>query len=398
MPKLCNCSGKLKKQWFVYYSVRDPKTGKMHRFRHYDGFAGLNELQRYQHAQAVIEDYTTKLKTGWTPFTDDQTVIYDSHLDYKTVADMYGKRRAGNRTLRVILSRYLEFKKSGLSRASIDTYTSQLRIFTFWTEKNGLQENDVSAYSNVIILGFFDYLINEKKLCKKTIRKYTELLTSFFNFCITKRYIKKNPVFGIPKCSRINDQAPRPIMRADVEDFKKEIIKDPELYLAIQLEYYCALRPGHEIREMRLKEIDLVSGIIHVDASRAKNRTARIVTIPRQFLLILRQVFENWINAGVRMDREFYVLGRKGIPGPVPLSKNHLGRKFNAIRKKLNMPTEYKLYSWKHTAAVELDQNKIPMLDTSRHFGHGSISMTNKYMENKKPYLSKPIRDSYPDL
>jgi len=70
MPALNNCRGQLKRQWFVYYSVRDPKTDKMVRFRHYDGFANLDEEQRYEHAAKLIEEYSVKLRSGWSPIRD----------------------------------------------------------------------------------------------------------------------------------------------------------------------------------------------------------------------------------------------------------------------------------------------------------------------------------------
>jgi len=393
LPKLCNCNGRQKKQWFVYYSVRDPQTGKMHRFRHYDGFTGLSELEKYDHARGLIEDYTTKLRSGWSPFLDDQRVIYEDHIDYKTVTELYKTRRAGNRTLRVVLSKFLDHKKPAISASTFQTYSSKARIFFLWTDRLGIQLNDIKAYSNAVILGFFHFLINEKQLSGRSVRKYAELLTAFFNFCIDRKYIRINPVYKIPRCTRINDNTARPIMRADVEIFKPSLAKDPQLWLAIQFMFYCALRPNHEAREMKIKEIDFIAGMIYVSRDRAKSRMARVVTIPRQFLLKLRQDYDLQ-----KYDPELYIFGSGGHPGPVPIGKNTLGHRFNKIRDELKMPKEYKLYSWKHTAAVEVDEAKIPTKDLSRHYGHSSISVTDIYLRNKKPQLSEAIRDNYPDL
>ena len=33
LPKLNDAGGNLSKKWFVYYSVRDPRTDKMERFK-----------------------------------------------------------------------------------------------------------------------------------------------------------------------------------------------------------------------------------------------------------------------------------------------------------------------------------------------------------------------------
>ena len=37
LPQLNDCGGDIKKRWFVYYSVKDPRTGKMKRFKYYKG-------------------------------------------------------------------------------------------------------------------------------------------------------------------------------------------------------------------------------------------------------------------------------------------------------------------------------------------------------------------------
>ena len=398
LPKLYNCRGDVRKQWFVYFSVRDPRTDKMQRFRYYEGFTGLTASQKYEHASKILEEYTIKLKAGWYPVADDHAVIFADNLDYKTIADMYGSRRAGNRTLRPILSKYFDFKCPELAQGSISSYKSVFRIFTLWTEKQGMEQSDIVAYKKELIHGFFNYLIHTKQLSGKSIKKYKDFLSSFFNWCIESKLIRTNPVQNIPRSTRINDRTPRPIMRNDIDEFRKELVKDPELLLAIQFEFYCALRPGHEIREMQIKSIDLAGGVIRVPRSIAKTRTERIVTIPYQFLAELRRIFSHWKDLGVRLDREYYLFGKEGVPGPVHVSKNHLTRKFNTIRKKLNMPEEYKLYSWKHTAAVLVDESLIPYKDLSRHYGHSSISMTDEYLKNKKPGISNAIRDKYPDL
>jgi integrase len=62
------------------------------------------------------------------------------------------------------------------------------------------------------------------------------------------------------------------------------------------------------------------------------------------------------------------------------------------------MPHEYKVYSWKHTGAVEADEANIPFKDISLHLGHTSMRTTDYYFKNKKVRLSKAIRDNFPDI
>jgi integrase len=365
----------------------------MVRFRHYEGFTGLNTSAKLAHAQQLIEMYTGRLRTGWTPFADASQAIYNDHIDYKTVATLYGSRRAGNRSVRLLISRFIDSLQDSVRGTTIITYTSKLRIFALWIEKKGAGGNDISTIDNKLISLFFRYLIDDRKLSRVSIRKYTELLTNFFDFLLRQKVIIQNPVFDLPDCKRINDHAPRPIMRADIETFKKEIQKDPELWLAIQLEFYCGMRPGHEIRRMKIKDIDFVAGTIRVTRDRAKNHHERIVTIPNQLLQQLRNFYRLHIY-----NKEWYVFGRGGHPAPDHIGKNKLNYKFTSIRKRLNMPLEYKLYSWKHTGAIEADENNIPLKDISTHLGHTDLKTTSIYFRNKKPGVSKAIRDNFPDL
>jgi len=365
----------------------------MSRFRIYDGFTGLSPAEKYEHAKRLIELYAGRLRSGWTPFADDSTAIYNDHIDYKTVSDMYGAKRQGNNKLRPKISAFLEELKPGVAPATYQTYQSKLRIFTLWIEKQGLAGNDLATINNSNITDFFRFLINIRKLSSNSIVKYKRILNALFDYFHKHKFILINPVFDIPACDRINDQAPRPIMREDIDKFKAELVKDPELWLAVQFEYYCALRPGHEIREMKIKDLDLIAGTVRVSRTRAKNRHERIVTIPRQLIEQLRSFYKLQ-----GYNKEYYVFGKGGRPGTKVISKNKLRYKFNAVRKRLGMPLEYKLYSWKHTGAIEADEAMIPTKDISRHLGHTSLKSTDAYFRNKKPGISGPIRDNFPSL
>jgi integrase len=393
LPKLNRCADNPKKQWFVYYSCRDPRSGKMVRFRHYDGFSGLSVPEKLLHGQRLIEQYASRLRTGWSPFNDDQEIIYDDHIDYQSISEIYGTRRTGNRTARVWMSKFLEFLKPAISIATYQTYQSKFRIFQIWLEKEKIANNDITTIDQFILVNFFHFLINIKKISKVTHQKYKVNLSSFFEYLISQKIILRNPVYDLPQCNRINDQASRPIQREDIEIFKKEMIKDPELWLAVQFEFYCALRPGHEIREMKIKDIDFISGTVRVDRTRAKTRNERMVTIPRQLLVQLREPYRLH-----EYNKEYFVFGKYGIPGPEFIGKNKLRYKFTSIRKRLNMPLEYKFYSWKHTGAVEADQADIPMKDISLHLGHTSLRSTDFYFRNKKVGTSKAIRENYPSI
>ena len=93
LPKLNDAGGNLSKKWFVYYSVRDPRTDKMERFKDHVGLSHPDESVRRERADKIIQELTVKLKKGWTPFLDDTEAIYEDQLQYKHVADIYVPKR-----------------------------------------------------------------------------------------------------------------------------------------------------------------------------------------------------------------------------------------------------------------------------------------------------------------
>lgn len=393
LPKLHDYHGDISKRWFVFYSVKDPRSGKMVRFRHYNGFTDLSSEERYRHARALIESFSARLKTGWTPFKDDTEALYDDQLDYQSVAQIYGNKRKSNNTFRRWISAFLEQEKAGIRHTTFITYRSKFRIFTLWHESQASEHDDLTTINNKVIIDFFRYLIDIRQVSRKSIKYYTMLLARAFEYFRKQRLIVINPVYDIPPCNRINDQAPRPIQREDIELFKKEIFKDPELTLGMKFMFYCGMRPGHEIRELQIKDIDYIAGTIYIDRDRAKNAKSRIVTIPQQFLDALRA------SDLKSYPRAWYVFGVGGRPGPRPIDKNKFARKFKAIREKLGMPLLYKWYSWKHTGAIMADDTgNIPIKDISNQYGHADLQTTSIYFKNKKPQVSKAIREKYPTL
>lgn len=397
LPAIDNCNGDISKKWFVFFSYRDPRNGKMKRFKIYTGLHKFKTIpERTAAANKLCQQYRERLANGFNPFTDDEKSIYEDQLQYNNVALIYGKHRASNKTVRFFASCFLLHLNEGnkLEHETITTYTSKYRTFNLWLQKNGFEDDDISCIDNNIILAFFDYLINERKLSGNSISKYTQNLRALFNYARQQKAIIVNPVYDIPLCRRVNDMAPRPIADFDIQKFKDEIYtSDPQLWLAISFEYYCFLRPGKELRLLKICDIDFARGIVDVDRFRAKTNMERFPTIPLVFLNELREVYKLHT-----FPKHFYVFGKNYEPSKDCIGKNNLRYRFRDVREKLNMPDSYKFYSWKHTGNGRASDAGISLSSLQEQNGHTSIKTTEIYLRHKIGKVDKEIRDYFPQL
>ena len=113
---------------------------------------------------------------------------------------------------------------------------------------NGHADNDITTITNNHLIDFFNFMIQERKLSGNTIKKFKNTLHLFFEFVCKAKHTRINPCFALPITNRINDQAPRPILEEDMQKLKRVIsVEDPQLWMAIEFQYYCALRPGKGI-------------------------------------------------------------------------------------------------------------------------------------------------------
>lgn len=388
-PKLVEST----KGWYIYFSVRDHRTGKMQPKKISRGFKSCKTKQeRYALAKKLITELTEKLKQGWVPWHDPES-IYEDEINYQIENQKYSKKRKSTNTIRRKLSDYLAERKLSLKKKSYQTYQSKLRIFNQFLERHKFIDFDISVIDNKIIIKFFKELINERKLDRRSVNNYKIILSAFFNSLLEQKIIYKNPVFGIPRAQKIKDNSPLPILPIDLKRLLTKIEEnDPQLYLACLMQYFCAIRPGNELHTLRIKHINFWTGTITISAVNGKMRE-RTINIPEQFLEILTSKYklQNY-------SKENFVFGNKREPGDKPIGNNSLRVRFNAIRDSLGLSKDYKLYSMKHTGAgYFLDVPGISIKDLQEHLGHTNINSTYQYIKKYRGLTSEKIKHRFPD-
>lgn len=393
LPHLVDSDGDLTKDWYVEYSMRNPYTGQMKRFREYAGFKKLKTAEeRYALAENVVNGLISRLKSGWTPFERTKTT-YEDNITMETITKRWGAMKEGVVNIRVHLSEFLGVKKASVSKRSYQTYQSKLRIFCEWAEHNGLDQIHVGYITQEHIQEFLKTLVEEKDLSRLSIEKYTQILHSFFDYLIKrKKLMKENPATNMPRLGKVVDKAAKPIPDKERSLLLAAMRKyDRQLWIVCQVEYYCAIRPA-ELRLLKVRDIDFDNGVIRVPNTISKNRLSEVVTMPQQLVRLL-------LNEGYgKVNADYYLFSASGKPGERCLGKNSFRNRFNILRNKLRLSAEYKLYSFKHTGGVKLVNAGIDTWELQRHFRHKSIETTERYIRRNFAVKSDKLKNEFPDI
>ncbi len=393
LPHLYDAGGDLSKTWYVEYSCRDPRTGKMRRFRHSEGINQFEtSKERRGKADVIIQAIKEKLASGWSPFQESK-ISYEDELLMQKYAERWGRERESIPTLRVYLSEFLQTKKETIIPHSFQTYRSKLRIFNEWAEHNGLDKVHVGDITQDHIWEFLVHIAKENNSSRRTVGKYRQILHGFFAYLLGLKLITVNPTDGLPSnLGRVTDEAARPIPDADRKKLLAYMHKhDPQLWLFCLIQYYCAIRPN-ELRQLRVGDIDLAPGVIRVPCTVSKNRKSESVNIPAQLSKVFSEMGLDVI------DSSYYLFSYNGMPGLKTVGKNNFRFRFNRIRNLLGLPVCYKLYSFKYTGAVELVNAGIGTWELQRHLRHRSVETTEHYIRRNFVIKSDVLVNRFPDI
>lgn len=392
-PYLYDAGGDISKRWWIELGYRDPLDGKMKRKRYQEDLSLLNSKKdRYQLADQLIKMYTAKLERGWIPPDDVKNqVVYEDELEYHVAAQIYGRKRKANKNIRFYGSEYIARIKATKAKKTYESYRGKIREFITWLEKEELVNNDLETFDNKIILRFFDYLITERKLARRTVEKYKMTLAKFFGTLERQNVISSFPVHDVELPETDEDFSAMPFLDEDMVKLMPVLrSEDPQLFLAALLQYFCFIRPGNELLNLKIKNINFGARTIFVPKNFAKKRKERVVDIPSQLFTVLQQ---HGIHT---FGKELYLIGPFGRPGTRKIGANTLRNRFNVFRDRLNLSQSYKWYSFKHTGAGKLLESGASIAELMNQLGHSDIASTYRYIRQHFGERSERIRDNFP--
>ncbi len=363
----------------------------MVRFKVYDEINSRKTSEgRKNYAQTLIEKYEQKLKNGWNPFEDDSTVIYEDNLKYTHLAKKQGRMRESNKTMNYYMSMWLDEVNKNISRSTYTTYKSKFRIFNLWLDDRKMGGNDITTFTDVNAREFVDNLYKKRNVTNNTARQYMILFHAFFTWAIDRGYLKYNPFEKI-KISKVAMVPAKFFNDNLIDKLKSKIsVQDPQLWLSALFQYYCFIRPG-ELRFLTIGDIDLHGACITVPGKISKNRKTQTIVIPEPFRKQLETLSLEMYPS------HYYIVSVEGKPGIKPVSKNYLYNHFVKFRMALDLPKDYKLYSFKHTGAVKASKF-ISVKDLQMQLRHHSLDQVDSYLRQMKAVESEALRNNFPSL
>lgn len=384
-PTLNDKKGDSSKDWYVEYAFRLPGETQEHRFRLYRGLKRtVPTEERRRNAAIIIADRTEYLKSGRYLSDPDNTTPLrhdDSHRQEWQRYNQIEQRLL----LDNIIKDYLGSINGTIRGTSYRKYTGEFNIFSGWAKRFFGENAYISNFNSEQIQLFFDYLAADERdggrgLCHESIKQYRMRLCNLFDFARKNGvYTTNNPCTDVRNRGKYVDLAPVPFSQDERVRLKNAIRpRQPYLWLAIELMYYSAIRPG-EARLLKVGDIDAERKIIRIVNSVSKNKKTQYVGINDHTLQLMKEL-------GVFLyDPQLYLFGQGGTPSDKPLGKSTMRERFLQYRRELHIDDSRKLYGWKHTGAIEALARGMDILRLKDHMRHENIDTSMKYAKKRAP-------------
>ncbi|WMI70061.1 site-specific integrase [Mangrovimonas sp. YM274] len=401
-PKIYTAKGDISKRWYVYFSFRDPKSGKLKRITPFYG-----ETNKYKTKEERLEVLTIYRKTilkllkqGYNPFADN-TELYQKlngkkeeeiTPPAKTALDNTPKKEVEpietevpeveipQTSLREAFDFSLNIKRKLLSKTTVKGYEGRVDTFLKWIENNAPEVKNIEQLNKKVVSAFLnDMLTNTSARNRNNYRTDLSSLVQVLedNDIIESNFIKKIPVLkSTPERNKTYSNETQEAIFEYLEE------KDPILLLYIKFISYNFLRPI-EVCRLKVKDINVNNRTIQF---KAKNSPLKTKIIP--------EILWNELPNLSKMDSESVLFTPDKLGGDWDTAlinkRDYFSKRFKKVVKDhFNLGTDYGLYSFRHTYITKLYRALVkessPFEAKSKLMlitGHSSMAALEKYLRD----------------
>lgn len=123
-----------------------------------------------------------------------------------------------------------------------------------------------------------------------------------------------------------------------------------------------------------------------------KSKKSRKLVIPKQLMELLIE------NEYHKYEPDMFIFSKSGKPGYNCVGKNYFSRVYAKFRDAFNIPSDYKLYGFKHTGNSKLASIGVNAQLQQKHNGHASLEYTQRYNSNLSHADTRFLQQQFPSF
>ncbi len=354
----------------IVYAVFNPGTKQYMRHR-----VKLNKYRKnykrkadfIRFAEGIANQINIKLAGGWSPIGETHNARY-----YMPLAD--------------VVDKYLKDRKDEVRHATYVSYSSTCSILKEWVNKN-LFGCQIIDFNRVHALEFLQYIRDVRRVSNRTYNNYLKQLRLFFEWSICHCYCKEDPFKHIKprkkeiKKRRVIPQEQRTVIFNYLRD------RDPAFLLFIELVYFALMRPM-EIRRCLVGQIHLDEHYIEIPEEQAKCWKMRHAPLSDELVERIR----GYLNAYPHTANS-HLFSTGFRPGLKPIGAKSIQLRWMDMRKELDLPEEYVIYSLRDSGIVDMLHAGVDELTVMHAAGHHDLGITSIYADHVDTDMIERVRE-----
>lgn len=374
------------RNWHVYFYYRNPETGKMQKFTNTHRINQFKTVkERTAAGKSWVKAMNILLDQGYNPFSTDGILQKDYEIKFFTLKEG--------------LEHAYKNKIGTWKTATASDYHTRLTVFLQWCTKNGLSQKNIHEINELHIISFMNWLVapNGRNVGKTSQDNYKRCLSGLFGKLVKDKILISNPVAGI-ETKKDDPIKNTPFTGPQILDIKKYLLaKDEKLYHFICHVIYAFLRP-REIIRLTAGDIRLKENILTVETKTKRKEVKRLIEPVISFYKKIE------VDKLPKKAHIFTDSNEVKVWEALEKTKvDHYGHRFTLVKKHFGYGSEYGIYSFRHTAALDLYNRFVKDGLTHREavlklmpiIGHNNEKTTEKYLRDVGAMLPKDYGELY---
>lgn len=366
----------LKADWFVFYTYRNPITGKNKRFK---VKGGINQFKTLKQKEAAARETQIEVDGGLrdgtiNPFRELQPV--ESYSFIKALDQAWEAKQ----------------RSAVWQHDTPSSYKSAIKAFKDQVTKLGYHSFPIRDVTRSMVKQCLQKAQDESGFGNRRYNFIKTVISDLFVWMMEEDIIINNVAYKL----RSKDKEPQRTFETFTKKEQKAI-RDylieahPALLVYAMFIYYSGVR-GAELLRIKVSDLRLDKGLLHLPYERgrtySKTRKERFAIIPPPLIDLIEET-RHLENA----EPDDYVFSiRAGLkPGFIRTSKN-APRELWDYYVKGKLEINKNMYGLKRTGADDKLESGIGLKDLQLIFGHESDTMTRTYTTVEQETAFKMVR------